>query len=151
MKALNLAGCGEEQQIFCFTQEGGTCTVHTCLKYSGRLILCMCGCQFLAPPVPKNVTVIRINDTAMMVSWHKFTLVELQGFAAYIITYTVGGGSRKRQNNQMVTAMWFENNKTIGGLPPGQAVDVQVRTNSSGGRSGELFVHVAVYFMILPL
>ena len=23
VKALNLAGCGEEQQIYCFTQEGG--------------------------------------------------------------------------------------------------------------------------------
>ena len=24
VKALNLAGCGEEQQIYCFTQEGGS-------------------------------------------------------------------------------------------------------------------------------
>ena len=24
VKALNLAGCGEEQQVYCFTQEGGS-------------------------------------------------------------------------------------------------------------------------------
>ena len=24
VKALNLAGCGDEQQLYCFTQEGGT-------------------------------------------------------------------------------------------------------------------------------
>ena len=88
--------------------------------------------------MPQNVTVTRINDTAMIVSWHKFTLVELKGFATYIITYTVSGGSRKRQNSQMATAMWFENNKTIGGLSPRLAVNVQVRTMSSGGRSSEL-------------
>jgi hypothetical protein len=88
--------------------------------------------------VPRNVTVTRINDTAMIVSWYKFTLVELKGFATYVITYTVGGGSRKRQTSQMTTAMWFENNKTIGGLSPRLAVDVQVHTMSSGGESSEL-------------
>lgn len=24
VKARNLAGCGEEEQVYCFTQEGGT-------------------------------------------------------------------------------------------------------------------------------
>ena len=28
VKALNLAGCGEEQQLYCFTQEGGK-HIHT--------------------------------------------------------------------------------------------------------------------------
>ena len=27
VKALNLAGCGKEQQLYCFSQEGGTYTV----------------------------------------------------------------------------------------------------------------------------
>lgn len=88
--------------------------------------------------MPRNVTVDRINDTALLVSWDKFTLVELKGFASYVITYTVGGGSRKRQTDQTVTAMWFENNKTIGGLPARAAVSVQVQTSSTGGSSREL-------------
>ena len=87
--------------------------------------------------MPQNVIVTRINDTAMNVRWDRFTLVELKGFAMYVITYTVSGASRKRQSNQMVTAMWFENNKTIGNLPPRLAVDVQVRTMSDGGTSSK--------------
>ena len=90
--------------------------------------------------MPQNVTVARVNSTAMVVSWYKFTLVELKGFASYTITYSIGGGSRKRQTDQVVTAMWFESNKTIGGLPSGQAVNVQVHTSSSRGRSGELII-----------
>jgi hypothetical protein len=31
VKALNLAGCGQEQQIYCFTQEGGI-HARTCIK-----------------------------------------------------------------------------------------------------------------------
>ena len=105
---------------------------------------CCQSCIISEPPVPRNVTVTRINDTAMVVSWHKFTLVELKGFAMYVIIYTVVGESRKRQSNQMVTAMWFENNKTIGGLPPRLAVDVQVRTMSNGGTSSKLCEGVVV-------
>ena len=98
------------------------------------------------PPMPMNVMVVRINSTAMIVSWDKFTLVELKGFASYIITYTVGGGSRKRQgSDRMATAMWFESNKTIGGLPLGQAVGVQVHTTSTGGTSCELMSKFVVW------
>ena len=36
VKALNLAGCGEEQQLYCFTQEGGTNPLYLYhYKYSG--------------------------------------------------------------------------------------------------------------------
>ena len=34
VKALNLAGCGEEQQLYCFTQEGGN-YMYTILDYTG--------------------------------------------------------------------------------------------------------------------
>ena len=91
--------------------------------------------------MPRNVSVVRINNTAMRVSWEKLTLVELKGFAMYVITYTVGGGeSRKRQTARtsgMVTAFWNESSKTIGNLPPGQGINVQVQTTSMGGRSGD--------------
>ena len=32
VKALNLAGCGEEEQVYCFTQEGGKAKLYR-LKY----------------------------------------------------------------------------------------------------------------------
>lgn len=88
--------------------------------------------------MPRNVTVERVNNTAITVRWNKLTLVELKGFAMYIITYTTGAGSKKRQlTSGMATALYNESSKTIGGLPSGAKVDVQVHTSSQGGMSGE--------------
>ena len=88
--------------------------------------------------MPRNVTVERVNNTAITVRWNKLTLVELKGFAMYIITYTTGTESKKRQLiSRMATALYNESSRTIGGLPSGAKVDVQVHTSSSGGMSGE--------------
>ena len=93
--------------------------------------------------MPRGVTVTRVNNTAVTVSWEKLTLVELRGFAMYLITYTTGATSRKRQQQTsgMVMALWNESSKTIGDLPSGVQINVQVQTSSEGGRSGKRMRH----------
>ena len=135
VKALNLAGCGEENQTYCFTQEGG--------KVKGAIhkseTVCK-ECSFLipVPPPPENVVVKRFNPNSIGVSWTKFTLVDLKGLANYIVTYSVIIGSRKRQSELggTLTVPWTQNQVIISGLQPGAEYEVTVRTSTTAGMSG---------------
>ena len=83
VKALNLPGCGKEQQIYCFTQEGGiTLLIQFVCANKSHLFLV----HFLVPPPPENVIVERFELISIGVSWTKFTVVELKGLANYIVT-----------------------------------------------------------------
>ena len=89
------------------------------------------------PAQPTNVVVMRVDSTTMRVSWEELTLVELKGLANYTITYTISGGSRKRQTPGMVTVPWTNNSVTIDNLQPGAGYDVTVGTITSVGSSGK--------------
>ena len=150
VRALNLAGCGELQQIYCFTQEGGK------LNLLIAAFNCMTSCYIIVflfkgwynnlhvvfysvPSQPENVMVERIDSTSIMVTWDRLSLVDLKGLANYTITYSIsaGGGSRKRQVDQgMMTVPWTENNVTITNLRPGAGYIVNVKTMTSIGQSG---------------
>ena len=84
-----------------------------------------------------NVVVTRVDATTMTVSWDKLTLVELKGLANYTITYSLGGDSRKRQAEGMVTVPWTENSVTIRNLQSGAAYSVTVGTVTSAGDSSK--------------
>ena len=92
---------------------------------------------YLVPLQPMNVNVERVDATTMIVSWDKLTLVELKGLADYVVTYSLGGGSRKRQAEGMVMVPWTNNSVTIRGLQSGAAYSVAVGTRTSAGASGK--------------
>ena len=136
VRALNLAGCGQEKQIYCFTQEGGR--IPSIMLYYLQSLLCLPNAS--VPPPPENVVVVGFDSTSIGVSWTKFTLVELKGLANYSVTYNIIIGSRKRQSQLggTVTVPWTQNQVIISGLQPGAEYDVTVRTLTSAGISGNL-------------
>ena len=143
VRALNLAGCGQQQQLYCFTQEGG--------KSPYYMLLVLLVHQWISPPPlhththhtsvppsPTNVVVVRFDPTTIGVSWTKFTLVELKGLASYIVTYNIVIGSRKRQLGGMITVPWTENRVIIPNLQPGAQYDITVTTSTLAGMSGTI-------------
>ena len=81
--------------------------------------------------------VIRLNDTAMNVSWVPLNLVEAQGFVqGYIITYQQASSRRKRQM-QMVQVDGSASYAIVGGLQPGVAYEVTVSGTTTQNGPGE--------------
>ena len=128
VKALNVAGCGRELQLYCFTQEGGMCN-NKC-DYPPN-------CSMLSvPPRPENVIVSRLDSTTLAVSWTKLTLVELKGLARYVIIYNVVIPTRRRQDfSGMRNVSWTENTVFLSNLQPGAQYDITVSTVTSTGIS----------------
>ena len=96
--------------------------------------------QFLVPPPPENVVVVRFHSTSIGVSWTKFTLVELKGLASYIVSYNIIIDSRKRQSQLggTITVPWTQNQVIISDLQPGAKYDITVNTLTAAGMSGNL-------------
>ena len=71
---------------------------------------------------------IRLNGTAMNVSWVPLNLVEARGFVqSYIIAYQqASSGSRRKRQMQMVQVDGSASYAIVGGLQPGVAYEVQV-------------------------
>ena len=82
-----------------------------------------------APSIaPGNVEVIRLNGTAMNVSWVPMNLVEAQGFVrGYIIAYQqASSGSQHKRQMQMVQVDGSTSYAIVRGLQPGVAYEVTV-------------------------
>ena len=94
-----------------------------------------------APSIaPRDVDVIRLNGTAINVSWVPLNLVEARGIVrGYIITYTQtnSGGRRKRQT-EMVQVNGSVSYAIVGGLQPGVAYNVTVSGMTIQTGPGEL-------------
>jgi hypothetical protein len=141
VKALNLAGCGEENQTYCFTREGGKVEQ---LVNRRSCVTIVYPIPIPEPPPPENVVVVRFNPTSIGVSWTKFTLVELKGLANYIITYEIIIDSRKRQSELGGTVIvpWLQNQVIISRLQSGAEYDVTVKTSTVAGMSGQVIERV---------
>ena len=129
VKALNLAGCGEEEQLYCFTQEGGRPTKFRILAESLPFL------PPIVPPSPENVEIVELDATSIEVRWKKFTLVELKGLANYTITYT----TTSLQTRQAITVPWSESSVVIRNLNPGMQYRVMVSISTTAGEAGKLF------------
>ena len=86
---------------------------------------------------------IRLNGTAMNVSWVPLNLVEARGFVqSYIITYqqTSSGTRPKRQTEtqQMVQADGSDSYAIVGGLQSGVTYEVTVSGMTTLTGPGEL-------------
>ena len=93
-----------------------------------------------APSIaPGNVEVIRLNGTAMNVSWIPLNLVEARGIVqGYIILYQqASSGSRRRRQMQMVQVDGSASYAIVGGLQPGVAYEVIVSGMTTQNGPGE--------------
>ena len=91
---------------------------------------------------PGNVKVIRLNGTAMNVSWSPLNLVEARGFVqSYIITYQQASNvSRRRRQLQNMTQQvdGRASSAIVGGLEPGVAYEVSIAGMTTENGPGEL-------------
>ena len=96
-------------------------------------------CFHSVPAQPQGVMVERVDDTSMLVSWDKLTLVELKGLANYTITYSISTESRRKRQAEegRVMVPWTESSVTIHNLRPNAAYDVNVGTVTSVGPSSK--------------
>ena len=90
--------------------------------------------------VSSNVEVIRLNGTAMNVSWLPLNLVEARGFVqSYTITYQQAStGSRRKRQVQTETVDGGASSAIVGGLQPGVAYEVKVSGMTTENGPGEL-------------
>ena len=133
VKSLSLAGCGDNQQVYCFTVEGGMYDKYSIggLYYSVHVVS-----LFVVPPPPVNVRATQLNATTIGVSWTKYTLVELKGLANYVITYNIVIASRRRGLGETITVPWRDNQVFITNLHSGAQYIISVGTSTSAGVSG---------------
>ena len=96
--------------------------------------------------VPGNVEVIRINGTAINISWVPLNLVEARGFIrGYIITYQqASNGSRHRRQTQMMQVDGSASYTLVGGLQ-GAAYNVTVAGMTIQTGPGELELSIELY------
>ena len=89
---------------------------------------------------PGNVEVIRLNSTAMNVSWTPLNLVEAQGFVQnYIITYQqTSNVTRRKRQVQTERVDESASSAIVGGLQPGVAYEVTVSGVTTESGPGEL-------------
>ena len=82
---------------------------------------------------------IRLNDSAMNVSWIPLNLVEAQGFVqSYIITYQqASSGSRRKRQVQTQQVDGSASYAIVGGLQPGVTYEVTVSGMTTQTGPGE--------------
>ena len=83
---------------------------------------------------------IRLNDTAINVSWVPLNLVEARGFIqSYIIAYQQAStGSRRKRQVQTQQVDGHASSAIVGGLQPGVAYEVTVSGMTTENGPGEL-------------
>ena len=83
---------------------------------------------------------IRLNDTAINVSWVPLNLVEARGFIqSYIIAYQQAStGSRRKRQVQTQQVDGHASSAIVGGLQPSVAYEVTVSGMTTENGPGEL-------------
>ena len=84
---------------------------------------------------PRNVTVVRINSTAISVSWNPLTLQEARGWPVYVV-YLQGNSQRTACELQSVNTS--DSSVVIGNLDPASYYSVVVQVRTAAGTREEL-------------
>ena len=99
-------------------------TVCNLLKYACS------SCSFAfctAPSKPvSDVTVTRVNDTAVRVTWTALTLNDARGFPSYVVNVTIG-------EMEVSTHSTNSTSVVVGGLMPHTEYNVTVQALTAGG------------------
>ena len=81
----------------------------------------------VAPTVSvSDITVTRVNDTAVMITWTALTLNEARGFPSYMVTATNEGEQVSSQRTTSTSVM-------VGGLMPHTEYNITVQALTAGG------------------
>ena len=98
-------------------------TVCNLLKYacsSSSVAFCT------APSIPvSDITVTRVNDTAVRVTWTTLTLNEARGFPSYVVNVTIGGMEVSTHSTNSTSVV-------VGGLMPHTEYNVTVQALTAG-------------------
>ena len=94
------------------------------------------------PPIPTNISVLRLNGTHMNISWSLIPITEARGFIkSYFILYQEIA-NRKRQISS-VSVPATDSSVVIGGLDPGKSYSVSISGSTNAGQ-GEFTSAVVV-------
>ena len=107
----------------------------------------------IAPPAPSGISVTRLNDTTIRVSWRPLSLVEARGHIMYrvIVTPTTGSRSRRQatQGERVCTLSSScevpanESSVIVGGLDQDTSYSVTVMAVNSEGEDGPTSVPIS--------
>ena len=99
-------------------------TVCNVLKYACT----SCSVAFCtAPSKPvSDVTVTRVNDTAVTVTWAALTLNDARGFPSYVVNVTIGGMEVSTHSTNSTSVV-------VGGLMPHTEYNITVQALTAGG------------------
>ena len=107
----------------------------------------------IAPPAPSGISVTRLNDTTIRVSWRPLSLVEAQGHIMYRVIVTPTTGSRRRrqatQGERVCTLSSScevpanESSVIVGGLDRDTSYSVTVMAVNSEGEDGPTSVPIS--------
>ena len=103
-------GCGSPVTVECYTEEG-------------------------EPPTVAITDVIRLNLTAMKVSWTPINIVQARGFISFNVTYAAFIEHKTKRQTNSVTVAGDQSNVVVGGLDPVLQYNVTIATQSGGGTS----------------
>ena len=116
--------CGNRHMYRCSSAVPMYNTVCNLLKYACSF----CSVAFCtAPSIPvSDITVTRVNDTAVMVTWTTLTLNEARGFPSYVVNVTIGGMEVSTHSTNSASVV-------VGGLMPHTEYNVTVQALTAGG------------------
>ena len=118
-------GCGSPVTVECYTEEG-------------------------VPPVVMGVGAVRLNGTAMNVSWTPLNKAQARGFIQrYIITYRVSTEGRVKRQTDSVEVPADQSSVVVGGLDPALQYGVQVGAQSQRGTSERELVSDRPQYVII--
>ena len=93
------------------------------------------------PPIPTNISVLRLNGTHMNISWTLIPITEARGFIqSYLILYQEIV-NRKRQISSVLVPP-TDSSVIIGGLDPDKSysVSISASTNAGQGRFTDVII-----------
>ncbi len=139
VQAATVAGFGESREVeeVLFSEEQGTVYIRVEVQLRIRIINIL---KFItiysyylfpfccaAPAVPvTDITVTRVNDTAVRVTWTALTLNNARGFPSYVVSVT----SKEKEAANVTTP---STSVVVGGLMPHTEYNVTVQALTAGG------------------
>ena len=84
------------------------------------------------PPIPTNISVLRLNGTHMNVSWSLIPITEARGFIQSYLTLFQEIVNRKRQISSVLVPA-TDSSVVIGGLDPDKSYSVSISASTNAG------------------
>ena len=88
----------------------------------------LCSVDFCTAPYKpvSDITVTRVNDTAVRITWTTLTLNDARGFPSYVVNVTIGGMEVSTHSTNSTSVV-------VGGLMPHTEYSITVQALTSGG------------------